>query len=405
VHKIAVSGLVAVAAVLGGVAPASAAMRSIPAAPPRQQSSITLTAYTAVGRISCGSPKSCLAVGENLSRPDHPTPVAEAWNGTAWRSIPVPIPKTVTNVFAGDVSCPSATSCLVVGTYEPLAEAGGPDQPYAMTWNGTSLTPTPVPPAPKGRPIVSLSGVSCFSARSCVAVGFSLDPGAPIAVETWNGAKWTLRTAGIGRDVPIAIPNAVSCLSVTSCVVAGEAFPVAGVERMFLARWNGSRLTAMKATPPAGAKTVTMLNDVSCASPNSCVAAGMSTNSAGTSGFGFAEVWNGVSWTAHKVAVPSGDAESALFGVSCVAGGHCVAVGSVSRAKASRATALSYNGRTWSAQNVPGPGKGRSSDFGGVSCQKAAECVAIGEIGASGKTTTTPLAGLWNGSSWKLVAA
>ena len=66
---------------------------------------------------------------------------------------------------------------------------------------------------------------------------------------------------------------------------------------------------------------------------------------------------------------------------------------------------MSYNGKTWTAQNVPGPGAGKSSDFFGVNCLRANQCVALGEILTSGTATASPLGGLWNGSSWRLVPA
>jgi hypothetical protein len=72
---------------------------------------------------------------------------------------------------------------------------------------------------------------------------------------------------------------------------------------------------------------------------------------------------------------------------------------------AAKATALSYNGKTWRAQNVPGPGTGKSSYLFGVNCLRANECEAIGEMVASDPATATPLGGQWIRSTWRLVAA
>jgi hypothetical protein len=114
-------------------------------------------------------------------------------------------------------------------------------------------------------------------------------------------------------------------------------------------------------------------------------------------------MWNGTSWTADKVAAPKGGA--ALYGVSCRADNSCVAVGGAGPSGATKATALAYNGKTWTAQTVPGPGAGTSSDFFGVNCLRANQCVAIGETVSSRLASVTPLGGVWNGSSWRLVAA
>jgi uncharacterized lipoprotein YbaY len=393
--------LIALAVAVGNAQPTAAATA---ASSPVARPGITAAVFLIGGKISCGSPTSCLAVGENLGASTELAPIAEAWNGTTWRRVAVPLPKpTVALVSLADLSCKSATACLVVGTYTTLAGAGG-QRPYALTWNGTRLRPTATPRAPKGSRFASLTGVSCLTARSCVAVGDSQGGRGPLTVETWNGATWALRTARIPGAGP-ENPGAVSCLSVTSCVVAGESYSsAAGAPAMLLARWNGKSVTAMKAAAPAGAGDI-ILNDVSCASASRCVAAGFSTNTAGTREFGFAELWNGTSWTARTVAMPKGDTDSFLYGVSCRAGGRCIAVGSAGTATAAKAIALSASGNTLTAQNVPGPGKGKSSDFAAVSCPKADECVAIGDIGPTGKATTTLLSGRWNGSSWRLVAA
>ena len=405
-RKIVISGLLALVAlaVAGANALLPAAAASAAPLAPRHQGT-PVTAFVISGKISCGTPSSCLAVGENLKKSANLAPVVEAWNGTAWRSVAVPTPKpTVALISLAGVSCKSATACVVVGTYVTLAGAGA-ERPYALAWNGKSLTPTAAPPVPKDSGFTFLTGVSCVTTRSCVAVGDSQGGAGPLTVETWNGAKWTLQTASIPDSGRSRYPGAVSCHIVTLCVVAGESYSsIPGAPAMLLAKWNGKLFTTMKAAVPADAANLT-LNDISCPSATMCAATGFSTSSSGTRDFGFAEMWNGKSWTADKVAAPKGDAESSLYGVFCRADASCIAVGSAGPSTATKATALSYNGKTWTAQNVPGPDTGKSSDFSGVNCPQADKCVAIGEIISSGTATATPLGGLWNGSSWRLVAA
>jgi hypothetical protein len=150
VRKIVISGLsalVALAVAVGNAQPTAAATT---ASSPQRHQGITGTEFLINGKISCGSPRFCLAVGANLNQSANLAPVAVAWNGTAWRRVAVPTPKpTVALISLVDVSCRSATWCLVVGSYVTQALPGG-ERPYAMTWNGTSLTPTAAPPVPKG---------------------------------------------------------------------------------------------------------------------------------------------------------------------------------------------------------------------------------------------------------------
>ena len=398
-RKIVISGLLALVAlaVAGSNAPPTAAATAATAAPlAPQQNGISVAAFIISGRISCGTPTSCLAVVENGSGD------VEALNGTAWRSVAVPTPKpTVALINLAAVSCKSATSCLLVGTYVTLAGAGA-ERPYAMTWNGRSLTPTVAPPVPKNSGSTSLTGVSCVTVSSCVAVGDSQGGAGPLLMETWNGAKWTLRTGTIPGGARSTYPGAISCHFLTFCVVVGESYSsTPGAPAMLLARWNGTSFTAMKPAVPAGAGTIT-LNDVSCPSVTFCGVAGFSSNSLATRDFGFAEMWNGVSWTADKMTPPKGAAESFLYGISCRPDGFCMAVGSAGSSTATKATALSYKGKAWTAQNVPGPGTSTSSDFSGVNCLLDNKCTAIGQNVNSGAKAATPLGGLWNGSSWML---
>lgn len=391
------SGLVTLAAVLGGAALASASAATV-LAPTASAVSFS------PGKISCGAPKACLAVGSEVNdNSGAEAPVAEKWNGTAWKPVAVKTPKGKNVAELTGVSCKSATSCLVVGVDGSTSGSDG-DLPYALTWNGTSLTPTAALPVPKGTSVVVLDAVSCVTAKSCVAVGTSFGSTVLLVVETWNGAKWTLRTAKSPAAGAFTAPSAIRCFSVTSCVIVGETLSGSPAAKMFLATWNGKAVTAMKAAAPAGAGDLA-LNAVSCASAKRCVAAGLSLNSAGTGGFGFTEAWNGASWTAHKVAWPKGDTESYLLGVSCVTQAKCVAVGSAGASGSDTAKALSYNGTTWALRNVPGPGTGNASAFNDVSCPKANDCVAFGVTGPADGSAGKPLAGLCNGTSWKLASA
>jgi hypothetical protein len=407
VRKIVISGLLALAAlaVAGANAVPTAAASAAPLASPRQTTPVT--AFIISGKISCGTANSCLAIGDSLSKSGSLAQVVVAWNGTAWRSVAVPRPKpTVALINLAAVSCKSASSCVVVGRYLTLAGAGagaGAERPYALTWNGKSLTPTAAPPVPANGGLAALTGVSCITATSCFAVGDSRAGAGPLLLETWNGAKWTLQTAGIPGGAGSAYPGAVSCHFLTFCVIAGESYgsnPAAPA--MLLAKWNGKALTAMKPAVPAGAANVT-LNDISCPSATHCVVAAFSTNRTGTSDFGFTEMWSGTSWTADKVAAPKGGA--ALYGVSCRADTSCVAVGGAGPSGATKAIALSYNGTTWTAQTVPGPGAGTSTDLFGVNCLRANQCVAIGATVSSRPATVAPLGGVWSGSAWRLIAA
>ena len=408
-RKIVMSGVVALAAVLGGAIPAataSAAVRPTAAnaatlpSTVRPLASIEGAAYFLGDRISCGSATTCLAVGANLNSSSE-TPTAEALSGSKWKSVPVRLPKGADGAGLTGVSCKAATYCLVLGEYSTSA---GATLGFALTWNGSALTPVAAPPLPAGG-LMALNAISCAAVKSCVVVGTSVGTNGTTIdtfADTWNGSKWTqVKTAT--NAVVLDQYTAMHCFSSKDCVAAGTAYSATGASTVRVATWNGKTWTAEKAVTPAGQNII--VGDLSCGSAKSCTLVGMSLNNAATSAFGFLEVWNGKTWSEVKWTGAKGDTLTDVIGVSCTSATNCMAVGAAGTSKSGVAAALSWNGKKWTALGVPAPAKGDSSDFEGVSCPKAGDCVAIGQVGKSGGTTSSPIAGYWNGKSWKLAAA
>ena len=129
------SGLVALAALVGSAMPAAAASAP-PSAPPSAATALILS-----GKISCGSAKACLAVGVTAGLSTAST-AAAAWNGTTWKSITVHAPKGARFVILDGVSCKSSAYCLLAGEYLTGTQSAH-FRPFALTWNGTSLRPAP----------------------------------------------------------------------------------------------------------------------------------------------------------------------------------------------------------------------------------------------------------------------
>jgi hypothetical protein len=403
VRGIIIAGAVALVAVPGGTIPAAAATTGASAA--RPLATISASAYLGGSKISCGSATSCLAVGSNVGT-QHTTATAEALSGTTWKAVPVKSPKGAADTALSGVSCKAATYCLAVGEH---ATSSGPSLPYALTWNGKTLTPIPSPPLPKGDSLYVFDTVSCVAVKSCVTVGTSISttptggPGLDVFTDTWNGSKWTDVKTVVSGAVVLDEFTALHCFSAKACVAAGTAFSDTGAVTVLVARWNGKTWTREKAVTPAGKQL--LVTDLSCVSASSCALAGFSSNAAATSAYGFLETWNGKTWSEARWPAATGDTVVYALGISCASSGDCIAVGTAGTSKSGAAAALSWNGRHWAALPVPGPAKGDSSDFEGVSCPKANDCVAIGAVGKSNATTVSPLAGYWNGTAWRLAAA
>lgn len=164
--------------------------------------------------VSCSSADHCIAVGLADGR----TANVQQWNGSSWVLDTVPVPPGAEGVALLSVACPSATECTAVGGYDhgpgtrglPLVE-----HLDGSTW--TAVTP-PLPHPPSRTP--TLLGVSCVSARHCIAVGQSIL--APTALaEAWNGRHWKVQPTGLGPGA-LKMLYAVSCVTVTSCAAVGS---------------------------------------------------------------------------------------------------------------------------------------------------------------------------------------
>jgi hypothetical protein len=138
------------------------------------------TNFAALEGAWCTSPSFCLSVGQTQGTTTGA--IAQAWNGSAWSSLPL---SAIGDVLFG-VACTSPVSCIAVGS--------GPTRPVSERWTGSWHS---VPTARvSGVPFAYLTQVSCPAAGRCIAVGARTngspaDIGASLA-EEWNGTSWTV---------------------------------------------------------------------------------------------------------------------------------------------------------------------------------------------------------------------
>ena len=338
--------------------------------------------------VSCSSPRACTAVGSAQfpgSQNDQGAALVERWNGRTWSLQEFPDARDV--ALAG-VSCISARLCVAVGSSnsdETLVVARWKRGRWAIKhFRGITWTP---------------ASVSCASARACVAVG-------PGGIVQWNGRRWSTRpipARGFWQDSPL---SGVSCPSSRSCTAVGyydfgsgcgdEPGPC--TTRTLVVHWNGARWRIQRAPSPRGA-TVAEFTDVSCPSRGACLAVGTSSRG------GFGEVWNGVRWSTLRAGLPR-----ALIPVSmsCISRRVCTVLGTGSGQ--SGLVSARWNGARWSAPPLAMPagatglGLGDLAGIGPVpvgslSCPSRGGCVAVGEFeNAAGQQLT--LAERWHRSRW-----
>lgn len=304
-----------------------------------------------------------------------------------------PLPNGALNA----ISCPSATSCVAVGSYQSRTGGLRPliETLSAGKWSVSSS------PSPANAAYAELYGVSCASATACVAVGFASDDvhetNTPI-VETLHGGIWSLTTAKtpVGGDFPYF--NSVSCTSATFCVAAGG-YSASSGDKALLETLTGGTWKVVRAPAPVGASSAS-LNGVSCTSATACVAVG-SANQSGSNRL-MVDVLSGTTWSLQHVSLPTGATSSTLTSVSCTSATACMAVGSYNgHAGASKVLAYKVSGTTWTLSATKNP-VADSAMFSGVSCASATSCAAVGSLQTGGisKVVAEVLsAGTWTISS------
>jgi hypothetical protein len=327
--------------------------------------------------VSCTSATNCIAVGDSYVAGQPSTTLAEQWNGSTWAIQTTANPTGAKGATLNAVSCSSATNCNAVG--QDASDTTDAIQTLAEHWDGSTWT---VEPTPTKSGQTELLGVSCPSALSCVAVGsqyYGADPTEAV-VERWNGSVWRMQDIPSPAGATRTGLNGVSCTSGTDCTVAGLYKPPAPAgERMLAEQWNGTDWTIQTTPSPTGSKS-SILYGVSCHTATSCVATGGYTVNGSFGTLAFGEQWNGTAWTSQSIASPAGAKDFYLSGVSCALASHCVAAGYwVGPEGGDRLAAATWAGSTWKVQNVPVPPTSVTIRYlQGVWCPSAAGCTAVG---------------------------
>ncbi|HEX5525622.1 MAG TPA: S8 family serine peptidase [Solirubrobacterales bacterium] len=339
--------------------------------------------------VSCPSSTACLAVGSDryVSKG-----FFELWNGSEW--------KRITSFSGGElkaISCPTATWCMAVAKSEAKA--------WQLKWTeGFNVwsTEAKTPPTPEGATELKIKDVSCSSESACTAVGrYSLSGTWKPYVARWSGTSWALQTApSPGEGNASEAMLSVSCGSASFCLAVGKA-----ASKPFAERWNGSEWTTQSAPNPTGA-TEAVLESVSCPSASSCMAVGYSKAS-GTKRRTLTESWNGSALAVVTSPNPAKEGDAMLRSVSCPSTGSCIAAGVLAYptilSEEETTLALSWNGTSWTLQSTPNPSGNLFSSLAGVSCSSSVACSAVGRSRpTSAESNTQTLGERWNGETWSL---
>ena len=390
-----------------------------------------------LGSVSCPAAGSCVAVGHYTSQTPQIVPLIETLSGGTWTATAAPA--TGLNPPAGNlgvrltkVSCAAVGSCVAVGTYD----VGNGVQTVIETLSGGSWAASTAP-APAADNDVELQALSCPSAGSCVAVGSYTDTANSIhgLIDTLSGGTWTAIAVPVSGLSPPAASNVVlrfvSCPVAGSCAAAGFYTDTSGHRQGLLANLADGTWTAVTAptsglNPGPWTNPGLLFTSLSCPATGSCTAVGsyidvsdqtdavIATLAGGTWSAGTAPL-SGLNPPPNTRAI----AIARLDAVSCPAAGSCVAVGDYQDTSNNRdGFAETLSGGSWSAATIPMAGlvpTGLSvSSFTGISCPSAGTCTAVGTYqDASGQTAASGIehgllenlsAGTWTATAAPTVA-
>jgi hypothetical protein len=131
--------------------------------------------FATIAAVSCPTVKRCIAAGFYVDAAGNEQGVLLSWSGKQWTSQEAPLPAdtaTQPQVQLNAASCPTASSCIVGGTY---VTASNTSVGLILSRTGTTWTAAAAPAS-----AFHLHGVSCLSATSCVALSWGL--GRPVAL-------------------------------------------------------------------------------------------------------------------------------------------------------------------------------------------------------------------------------
>lgn len=182
------------------------------------------------------SPTSCIAVGNE----DWYSPLVARWDGSTWTVQSVPGPPDGSAAELSGVSCPTTTSCIAVGSQNGRQEA------FVDSWDGTNWTDTS-PPYSEQAFDGAFTQVSCSAPDTCIAVGTW---NSVTAAEQWDGFNWTPSLMPLPATTMIFQLLGVACAVAGPCVAVGNSQPYDATHADSLAEIIATTTTTVSDSSP-----------------------------------------------------------------------------------------------------------------------------------------------------------
>src|SRR5215472_14959301 len=303
-----------------------------------------------------------------------------------------PDPTKVDNSLFAGVSMASASDGWAVGS------SSNP-QPLAEHWDGHAWRITAVPPVPTGAGSGVFNGVDEVGPTNVWAAGSQIltAGGTRTLIENFTGTSW----AAVPTPNPFTGPgaddelNAVGGTSASDLWAVGFAFNGSNLAEGLFEHFNG---TTWHAAPLLAAPGIPDFEAVSAVSTNDVWAVGSDLNGIDST---LAAHWDGHSWQVVTTPCLNGtkivlrenaclQSNNQLSGVTAVATNNVWASGYETEGSGVHVPyVLHWDGSTWSLIKTPNPGGGAGSSLFAITALSATDVWVVGHSQPGNGTITT----------------
>ena len=374
---------------------------------------------------SCSTPSSCEEVFTYGASGRLLIGASGVVSGIVSSPVTVPLPNGAISARSVDfLRCPSATFCVMVGTYQSLTSGL---QIFAVQFDGTKWSQSVAIPSPsdyvsQGEGSLSITGLECGSTTFCEIVGSynTANSGTEIFTATFNGSQWTpssrlaLPTNADTTTNQNAYSSSLQCPSSNFCEIAGTYVSQNNGTQLFTASNIGSSWSTSNTLPlPSGAATDSSqsayVGNLQCVSANFCALVG--TYVAGNT-YPFVVTFDGATWGAATELVLPNDADlvngpsSTFNSLVCTSSKFCLTAGAyLTTSNGNQVAAAHFDGTTWSQASeivLPPLVSTTLSQFAqldAITCTSSQFCAISGTYYADSNLGEI-FASTYNGSTW-----
>jgi hypothetical protein len=187
--------------------------------------------------VACVTSSDCNAVGYDYTSQPALATLAEHWNGSAWHIVRSPNAPGRADIFTA-ISCPAAADCVATGAITPPASKIAP---VVARWNGGSWHLVSMPKPIATNTVVNFYGVDCVSVSDCQLAGYLDSPKTGVIPSTGevSDTSWHVETYLVPASGYSYVLSGLSCTSSISCVAVGKYLPESFIQSTLSLIWMG----------------------------------------------------------------------------------------------------------------------------------------------------------------------